>query len=122
VAKLDFQCTITPENEFGLPSRDVRLSVASPVFLDSLFCFAINRAPPLGFPPVVNLLTLGQSEFTLDQVLFQKQTHGNERQTLFLSPACQLVNLLAMQQESPVPKRVMVEIASRRVRTDVAAD
>src|SRR5262252_3768584 len=84
--------------------------------------FTIDRAAADGFALVPDGLALGQSEFTLDEVLLQVEPGGNQRQAALLGPASKLVDLRPVQQQSPFPHGRMIEVAARQVATDVAVD
>src|SRR5205823_4876921 len=94
----------------------------SPVLPDVLLRLAIDGPAPDRLPLVPQGLALGQGDLALDQIVLHIQPQGNQRQSLFLRAARQLVNLPPMEEQAAVPEGIMIQIASRTVRADVAVD
>src|SRR5437867_3146828 len=72
------------------------------------------------FPLVVEFLAFRKPEFHLDPPFPEIEPEGNQRETRQTPLAFQSANLLAVQQELPVPEGVMVAQVPVGVRGDVA--
>ena len=71
---------------------------------------------------VVNLFPFRQGNLALDQIFLQINPGRNQREPFFLNSALQLVKLLPVEQKAPVAKRLVIGVASRRIRADVTID
>jgi hypothetical protein len=71
----------------------------------------------------VVLLALGQADLQLGQALLVPiELERNQGAAVALNGADQLVDLLAMQQQLPVPARLVVEAVGVAVGRDVGVD
>lgn len=89
--------------------------------LDRAFHLA-TRFPGLdGFAAIVLLFAFGQSQLHLRVTAFGKvNAERNQRETLELGFPDQFVDFLAMQQQLPFAKRIMIHQVAVRIGTDVA--
>src|SRR5207253_5664581 len=86
------------------------------VHLPSLHPLADRR------PLVVELLPDPEAELGLRAATRPVEPQRHERQAALLDPPPEPFDLLLVQQQLPVPLRVVSELARRRVRADVCAD
>src|SRR5579875_3939682 len=104
----------------GLESGARNLQMLSLVLPDVLCCLAVDGPAAQCLTTVVDRLALGQSDFTLDEVIFGVEAERNQCQALLLDAAHEFIYLLPVQQQPPVAERVGVHITTGSVSSDVA--
>src|SRR5438045_3641457 len=70
----------------------------------------------------MELLPGAEPELGLRPSLQPVEPEGHERQPALLDAAAQPLDLAPVEEQLPVPLRVVAELARRRVRADVGAD
>src|ERR1700733_6546352 len=94
----------------------------TPMFVDVLLGFPVNRPLPRCFTVVIDLFALRQGGLAFDQIFLQINSGRNESESLLLNSAREFVQFLPMKQKTAVAQWLMVRIASCRIGTDVAVD
>jgi hypothetical protein len=89
------------------------------VFANRLRGLAQDGSPAGIFSVIVYFLPFRQRDFNFDQVLLEIETGRHQRQPSLLRPSGQLVDFVAIQQETPLAQRDVVHITSRGVLADV---
>ena len=98
------------------------LPVSPPVLPDVLLDFPFDSPAARSLPVVEDILAFGKRNFALDQVILQVNARRDQSEAPLLGAPRELVDFAAVQKQSPVAQRVMVEPAASRIGTDVAID
>src|SRR4051794_7024224 len=84
--------------------------------------FAIELALFLGLGLVVKLLSAHDRDLDLDFAAFEIEPQRNDRESLFDDLLAQFFDLAPMQQQFPIPLRLVVLQVAMRVRRDVCVE
>jgi hypothetical protein len=72
--------------------------VAATMFVYILLRFAVDRALPRSLAVIVDLLAFRQGDLALDQVFFQINPGGNQRESLLLNTPRQFIKFLPVEK------------------------
>src|SRR5438094_1441156 len=81
--------------------------------------FSVNGPAPQGLPPVPDFLAARQGQLALDEIVLRIKPRRDERQAALSGFPGKLLDLVSAKQQPARTQRVVVEVASRRVRADV---
>src|SRR5205814_10358349 len=81
--------------------------------------FSACGPAPRGLPPVRDFLAARQGQLALDEIVLRIKPRRDERQAALSGFPGKLLDLVSAKQQPARTQRVVVEVASRRVRADV---
>ena len=90
------------------------------MFVDVLGRLTVDGALANRIALVPYSLSFGERDLTLDQIVLQVHSRGDQRQTFLARTPHQFIDLPSMQQQFPLTQRSAVQVAAGRVGTDMA--
>src|SRR6266568_6643106 len=110
------------ERGSSLQKKPGDLAVAPAMLADILRRLAVDGPLPHRLAMVENFLAARQGQLALDEIFLQVKARGDKRQPALGGTPRELGDLPPVEQQPPLTKRIVIEIASGRIRADVTVE